>query len=198
MRNGEPKCVCAPSCRPGNVKQNKSFFGVLKTVRTTNEKRPNRTVKRDVHQRNVKIHQRKSLVAHAKGSIAVDIVNSTNSSLKSDKLITIEADSGSVNGLNNGVDLQLENIFETQPKTNSGNRNISTTVLHRNRHNRKKQKMAAVTKENRSPAERHHFVDWEAKIRSGFMGYDMPYPPNDVSVIFPIYVYTYTRVSLIF
>lgn len=192
MRNGEPKCVCAPSCRSSSkVKQNNSYFGVVKTVRTINEKRSNQTVKRDAQRKNVNVHQRKSLLAHARGSVAVDVVSSTNSNFKSDKLITIDADR-SVNGLNNDSDMQLESKLKGHQNIDSGkHRNVTTDVLHRNRHYRKKHKMAKVAKEDEksSPAERHHFVDWEAKIRSGFMGYDMPYPPNDVSVIFQFHSY---------
>lgn len=143
-------------------------------------------------------HQRKSLNHHnhhQHGIISnvddavVDIINNssrTNSSLMSDKIIASNSNSKNVNDLNGNVALPKEkHFFNNIDNVAKKHENLTKEVImHRNRHYRKKHKLSNSKNDDNLVHDYHRTSEgnWEEKIRSGFMGYDLPYPPNEFSV----------------
>lgn len=187
MRGGEPKCVCAPKCK-SNQHHTKHHLTDDQTTTAhshTDAQKSRRNINGNAHEREQRYRRRHASTAAdvqitvlaGSGVQSKSSFNKNASMPKKDKVISIVSPSSQNSHRFRKNSLSI--------KSSSSSHNETQRIEHRDmRHGRKHRYNQHVVAGDQS-THRHHNqnASWEDRIRSGFYGHDIPYPPVDVPVV---------------
>lgn len=181
VKKGSPKCICSPKCKiPTNKQPNigPSVLNNKKQIPSENLKNSQRDIEkknRTSISANPSKNQRKyNILKHSSND--THLFNTTTLvTLISDKIIYSST---------NAHESTFSNKMEVKKKSDNFSNGNFNSSIHKKRHQKKKQraKNGPEIKNAFLPSNKRNTFDWEDKIRSGFIGYDMPYPPNEIEV----------------
>lgn len=177
MRGGEPKCVCAPKCKSSQHHTKHHHHP------TDDTQISRRNVNGNAHERDPRYRRRHASTATADVQIAVldrrgmharsNSFNKNASMPKRDKVISIVSPSSQ----------NSHRFRKNSLSSKSSAHNATQRIDHRDtRHGRQHRYNQHVGEQ---PPHRHNDqnASWEDRIRSGFYGHDIPYPPIDVPLV---------------
>lgn len=191
MRGGEPKCVCAPKCK-SNQHHTKHHHLTTAAAAANNKALANdaqksrRNINGNAHERNERYRRRHAstsidvqIAAHDRSAVHARSSFNKNASMpKKDKVISIVSPSSQ------NSHRFRKNSLSIKSSSSSSLHNETQTNDHRDvRHGRKHRYNQHVGEERTSHRHNEPSASWEDRIRSGFYGHDIPYPPIDVPLV---------------